>query len=158
MKNRTVMNILAFIPFTFGLLLCKTERGGFYGNNSGLIGIPLCIASELGMIIFRYYLLVRQLSSEDIAEQKRSSVMTGAVLGNIVLCFFSVLFFISLSADKLGTSVICCCIIIGYDIPLAVKRKDLIISIICLSIIMMILCCFLCSKIDVISFYSSIYR
>lgn len=155
MKDKIVMNILAFIPFTFGLLLCKTETGGFYGNNSGLIGFPLCIASELGIVIWRYYLLVKQLSSDDIKEQSRRSVIINAGYGNFVLCFFSVLFFKSLGADDFALPVLICILGLFYNIPMLGTRKDLKTELICLSVIMLLISFIISLTLDPNVLYSS---
>lgn len=158
MIKKNIINIITFIPFVFGILLCKSDTRGFYGNHSAYIGIPICITSELGIIICRYYSLVRQLECDHIKTLSSRLLLINTIISNAIICFFGVLFFKSLSSDRLGTTVICCCMILGYNIPLAVKRKDRIVSIICLSAIMFILCYIICLKLDVRIFYSSMHK
>lgn len=158
MLKRIVINALFFYTFIIGVLLCKTEKLGFYGNSNGLIGFPLCIVSELCIIIWTYYSLVKQLERDDINTRSRRSILINTTISNAIICFFGVLFFKLLNGSVSGTVGIIFFMILGYNIPLAVKRKDLILSIICLSVIMFALSCILCLNMDVMSFYSSIYK
>ena len=127
---------MVLIPFIFGLYLCKTDTGGFYGNGSGLIGIPICFISGICNIFYRYISLTGQLKSEDIKTKSKKSVMISAAYSNILLCFFGALFFLPLCADALGTAAFCVLLLLGYNIPVAVRRNDLIFGIVCLSMIM----------------------
>ncbi len=158
MKEKIIVNIMVLIPFIFGLYLCKTDTGGFYGNGSGLIGIPICFISEICNIIYRYISLTGQLKSEDIKTKSKKSVMISAAFDNILLCFFGALFFLTLGADALSTAEFCVLLLLCYNIPVAVRRKDLIFGIVCLSMIMTAVSLLICCKIDVRMFFAGIHK
>ena len=158
MFKKYIIDLVFIILFLFGILLCKSDTGGFYGNGNGYIGILLCFASTIIIIFCRYYSLIRQLISDDIKTLSRRSILINTMISNIILGFFGACFFKSLLIEAIYTAEFCWFLITCYNIPLAVKRKDLIVSMICLSVIMFALSCILCLNMDVMSFYSSIYK
>lgn len=158
MKEKIIVNIMLLIPFIFGLYLCKTSTGGFYGNDSDLIGIPICFISEICNIFYRYISLTGQLKSEEIKTKSKKSVMTSAAFDNIFLCFFCAFFSLNLGADALSTAAFCVLLLLGYNIPVAVRRKDLTFGIVCLSMIMTAVSLLICCRLDVRMFYASIHK
>ncbi|WP_028511270.1 hypothetical protein [Ruminococcus sp. NK3A76] len=147
-KEQKIATVLSFIPFLFGVSLCKTATGGFYGNDRDLIGYPICYVSGLGIIFLRYFFLVSQLEDDDITELSRRTIMTDTIISNIILCIFGSWWFMLVNGNAYLSVLFCFLLLLCYNIPLAKIRKDLMIGLGCLSAVMLLLCYVICLNID----------
>lgn len=153
MIKKAVTNSMFFIFFIIGLYLCKTSTGGFYGNDRELIGLPICVVSAVCIVIQRFLLLDTLLEQDDIDQKCSGYLLKYATINNVLMCFFGIVLLKLLLFDVFIIELSCAFVIFLYNVQFVIKRKEMLKSIVYLSVIVFVLSSVLCLQVDVLKLW-----